>query len=346
VDGHNWMYPLAYGFMDSETEDNWKWWMAQLHKVVGDLPKLAICSDACKGLLNAVRDVFPEADRRECFRHLMQNFVKRYSGDSSGHMWLAARAYDKHVYESHMAIVYAALSSAKSWLETHHKLKWQRSDFDPDIKCDYVTSNVAEVFNNWIKDIKDLPVVELADKIREMIMILSYKRRKIGERLYGRILPAVIQILNARTRGLGHLTVIKGDNYAAEVWDNFNRRFVVKAYLHECSCCEWQHTGKPCQHALSLITARQIRNVRMEDFVHDYYSVEKFRKAYARQIEQLPSKEKWPKVDLAFEVGAPLSKRGVGRQQKNRIKSCLEGGSGGSKCTKKFAENENEKTKK
>lgn len=130
------------------------------------------------------------------------------------------------------------------------------------------------------------------------------------------------------------------------VWDNCNHRFVVKAYLHECSCCEWQHTGKPCQHALSLITARQIRNVRMEDFVHDYYSVEKFRKAYARQIEQLPSKEKWPKVELAFKVGAPLSKRGVGRQQKNRIKSCLEGGSGGSKCTKKVAENENEKTKK
>jgi hypothetical protein len=54
----------------------------------------------------------------------------------------------------------------------------------------------------------------------------------------------------------------------------------------------------------------------MEDFVHDYYYVEKFRKAYARQIEQLLSKEKWPKVELVFEVGAPLSKRGVGRQQK------------------------------
>jgi hypothetical protein len=29
-----------------------------------------------------------------------------------------------------------------------------------------VTSNVAEVFNNWMKDVKDLPVVELTDKIR------------------------------------------------------------------------------------------------------------------------------------------------------------------------------------
>jgi transposase-like protein len=145
VDGHNWMYPVAYGFMDSETKDNWKWWMSQLHKVVGDLPKLSICSHAYKGLLNAVRDVFLEADRRECFRHLMQNFVKRFLGESGGHMWPAARAYDRDVYESHMTEVYAAFSSVKSWLETHHKLKWQISNFDPDIKCDYVTSNVAEI---------------------------------------------------------------------------------------------------------------------------------------------------------------------------------------------------------
>jgi hypothetical protein len=34
-----------------------------------------------------------------------------------------------------------------------------------------VTSNVVESFNNWIKVIKDLPVVELADKIRDMIMV-------------------------------------------------------------------------------------------------------------------------------------------------------------------------------
>jgi hypothetical protein len=84
----------------------------------------------------------------------------------------------------------------------------------------------------------------------------------------------------------------------------------------------------------------------MEDFVNEYYSVEMFRKAYARSIESLCSKEKWPKVDLPFQVGAPLKKRGVGRQRKNRIKGFLEGGSGGSKSSSKAAENQNEKTKK
>jgi hypothetical protein len=118
-------------------------------------------------------------------------------------------------------------------------------------------------------------------------MVPFFKRRKIGESLYGRILPAILQILNARIRGLGHLSVTKGDNYSTEVWDNRSQRFVVKAYFHECSCNEWQHTGKPCHHALSLITAQQIRDVMMEDFVNEYYSVKMFRKTYARSIVSL-----------------------------------------------------------
>jgi hypothetical protein len=118
-------------------------------------------------------------------------------------------------------------------------------------------------------------------------------------------------------------------------------RYVVKAYLRECSCLEWQYTGKPCHHALCLITAQQFRDVMMEEFVDDYYSVEMYRKAYSRLVEPIENKLFWPKVDFAKEVGAPLGKRGVGRQRKNRIKSCLEGGS-----NKKKPSNDTEKTKK
>ena len=115
------------------------------------------------------------------------------------------------------------------------------------------------MFNNWIKDWKDLPIVELTDKLREMIMVLWAKRRRILERLHGKILPAVIHQLKARTRGLGHLTVVDSGSSAAEIWDttNTNSRHVVKSYLHECTCLEWQHTGKPCHHALALITSVQ-----------------------------------------------------------------------------------------
>jgi hypothetical protein len=46
-------------------------------------------------------------------------------------------------------------------------------------------------------------------------------------------------------------------------------------------------------------------------------------------------------VDIGFHVGAPLGRRKVGRQRKNRIKGCIEGGSG-----KKTSANKTEKARK
>ena len=67
VDGHNWMYPLAFGFIACETTDNWTWFMEHLKKAICDPLLLAVCSDACKGLENAVKNVFPNVEQRECF---------------------------------------------------------------------------------------------------------------------------------------------------------------------------------------------------------------------------------------------------------------------------------------
>jgi hypothetical protein len=32
IDGHNWLYHIAYAIFDIENEDNWTWFMEQLHK--------------------------------------------------------------------------------------------------------------------------------------------------------------------------------------------------------------------------------------------------------------------------------------------------------------------------
>jgi hypothetical protein len=54
------------------------------------------------------------------------------------------------------------------------------------------------------------------------------------------------------------------------------------------SVVEWQHTGKPCQHVLAYATRQ--RGVDLEQFVHDYYSVSRFRAAYGREIEPMTDK--------------------------------------------------------
>jgi hypothetical protein len=87
------------------------------------------------------------------------------------------------------------------------------------------------------------------------------------------ILPSIMATLKAQNRALGHLIIVKSDNYLVEVRDSTNclTKHVVKAESRQCSCEEWQHTGKPCQHGLAVIIAQDVRNVGMENFVDDYY---------------------------------------------------------------------------
>ena len=51
-------------FLTLKNEDNWTWFMKNLRRAVGSPDGLVICTDACKGLENAVGAVFLEAEYR------------------------------------------------------------------------------------------------------------------------------------------------------------------------------------------------------------------------------------------------------------------------------------------
>lgn len=126
--------------------------MEQLRKAIGPMNTLAICTDACKGLESAVKVVFPQVEMRECFRHLMDNMKKYYSGKVYGkNMWPAARAYSPHKFKYFFDKVLVASSGVEKWLKDHHPFLWARSKFSADIKCDYINNNLAESWNASIK---------------------------------------------------------------------------------------------------------------------------------------------------------------------------------------------------
>ena len=51
---------------------------------------------------NAVKNVFPDAKQRECFRHLMGNAVKKFDGENFPACGPAAKAHEQSTYDYHM----------------------------------------------------------------------------------------------------------------------------------------------------------------------------------------------------------------------------------------------------
>ena len=45
VDGHNWIYPVAVGVIDSETNENWVWFMERLKEAIGTPVGLTFSTD-------------------------------------------------------------------------------------------------------------------------------------------------------------------------------------------------------------------------------------------------------------------------------------------------------------
>jgi len=103
------------------------------------------------------------------------------------------------------------------------------------------------------------------------------------------ILPNVIKDLNTISKNLKVMKVARSDEGIAEVtliddWNN-HKRHMVDLQGHSCSCREWQITGKPCKHAMTWILSK--RGIKIADFVHEYYSIQIFRAAYASRVEPL-----------------------------------------------------------
>lgn len=189
-------------------------------------------------------------------------------------------------------IMEAARPDIKKFFSVWHKRLWSRSKFGEGSKVDYVTNNLAECFNNWIKKYKCLLIVDLLDKIRRMLMIKFRKRRRVGYSMDCLVFMLLLLLC-------------------------FHAIAIAIAI-------QWQVTGLPCFHAIAFITS--LPNNKIADFVHPYYTVEKFKLSYARVIPPLTDQAHWPKVNLGFRLHPPILRRTAGRPKIQRYKGSHEGG--------------------
>nr|KAJ0188265.1 hypothetical protein LSAT_V11C900484780 [Lactuca sativa] len=83
-DANNHIYPLAWAVVCVENKETWKWFIDLLMEDInGGLgARITLLSDGHKGLLQAVKERCPEAEHRQCARHILANLIKVDNGVS------------------------------------------------------------------------------------------------------------------------------------------------------------------------------------------------------------------------------------------------------------------------
>ena len=195
VDANIWIFPVAYGVLEVENLESWTWFFEHLKNLIGHPDRLVIHTDACKGLEAAVDDVFPGVEHRECMRHLAANFTKKFKGNFfDENLWPCSLTFSLKKHNYHLRQLYSK-PDVKDYLDGHHSKIWARALFNEKCKLDYVNNNLAESFNSKIRKWKGLHIVDLLDKIRQVLMEKFDLRQSISAGTYGGhiIVPKVMK---------------------------------------------------------------------------------------------------------------------------------------------------------
>ncbi|GJU99751.1 pentatricopeptide repeat-containing protein [Tanacetum coccineum] len=79
-DGNNHIFLVAWAVVTVENKDNWSWFLDLLADNL-EVPNgngLTLISDKHKGLIEAVKEIIPLAEHRQCARHIYEGFRKQF----------------------------------------------------------------------------------------------------------------------------------------------------------------------------------------------------------------------------------------------------------------------------
>ena len=79
----------------------------------------------------------------------MQQFQGSISRYLSSFFWKATKSYDVVGHNKEMASIKDINIDAWKYLDKIPRSAWCRHVFSPELKCNHVTNNFTETFNNW-----------------------------------------------------------------------------------------------------------------------------------------------------------------------------------------------------
>lgn len=145
-----------------------------------------------QGLIEAVKDVMPYAEHRQCARHIYENFKKKFSGlEFRSLFWAASKSSYMVLYDKVMNKIKTANPNAYKYLNQRNPKSWSRAFFELDRGCEAVENGFSECFNSVLVRVRHKPIITMLESIRLIIMERMEVMRSISAGWVGDICPSI-----------------------------------------------------------------------------------------------------------------------------------------------------------
>lgn len=329
VDGDGAIFPLAFGVVDEETDENWVWFLSELHFLLENntenMPRLTILSDRQKGIVEGVDFNFPTAFHGFCMRHLSESFSKEFPHHSNlvNFFWEAADALTVLEFEAKVLEIEDLSKEAAYWIRRIPPRLWATAYFE-GTRYGHLTANIAESLSGWLLEASGLPVNQMMECIRRQLMTWFNERRETSTRWSTVLVPSAEQrVSEAVERSRGY-QVGRANEAEFEVASPHEGNYIVDIRNRCCLCRGWQLYGLPCAHGVAaLIYCRQ----NVHRYTESCFTVATYRKAYSQTIHPVPDRTLWKELsgsnhdEPEVVIHPPKSLRPAVRPRKKRVRS-------------------------
>lgn len=328
-DGDGALFPLAFGVIDEETDDNWMWFLSELHNLLElnteNMPRLTILSDRQKGIVDGVEANFPTAFHGYCMRHLSESFRKEFNNTMLVNLfWEAARALTVIEYETKILEIEELSADAAYWIRRLPPRLWATAYFE-GTRFGHLTASMAESVSPWILEASTLPIVQMMENIRRQLMTWFNERREVSMQWSSTLVPNAERQVAEAIEQAQTFQVLRANEAEFEVISHEGTN-IVDIRNRCCLCHGWQAYGLPCAHAVAaLLSCRQ----NVHRFTESCFTVATYRKAYSQTIHPIPDKTLWNEGNSSTSgviIYPPKSLRPPPRPRKKRVRSEDRGG--------------------
>jgi hypothetical protein len=168
IDANDYIFPIGMRVCEVECTSSWEWFLTTLRDDLNitNTANFTIMSDRQKGLIKAVSTVFPDAEHMHCVRHIYQNSHKKHKGETlKNDLWSIARSTNLPSWQKNIDRLHADSASTFDWVEELQPNTWIKAFFSDLPKCDMLLNNHSEVFNSYINEAKEMPMLSMLENM-------------------------------------------------------------------------------------------------------------------------------------------------------------------------------------